>query len=286
MLNTETAQVKTNSATKTKKLTPLLPGDHGAYAMLLVPAVIGAIVGLMQVNRFEFLPLVLLFVALLGGFFAYEPLDVLTKKGINPAVRERAQFWLAIYPGVTFVAGLGLVFGWGLTGLAAIAVLEAIPLVIYFLAKQGRKQRDLPVRLATIAGLVLSSPTAYYVVTNRFDWLAFGMWLISLAYFGSTLFYVHSWFEAKKRLKAGLPLVPAWLLQTTILYIILHVIALAILILLGQLPFTIGLAYLPLLAKLGMAFRNPPINLSIKQIGLFEFSQSFVFALLVVLALR
>lgn len=285
MLNTETAQLNTNSAAK-KNLLPLLPGDHGAYAMLLVPAVIGALVGLMQVNRFEFLPLALLFLALLGGFFAYEPLDALTKKGINPALRERAQFWLAIYLGVTFIAGFCLVFGWGLLWLPGIAVLEAIPLVIYFLAKHERKQRGLPVRMATIAGLVLSAPTAYYVVANRFDWLACGLWLISLAYFGSTLFYVHSWFEAKKRLKVGLSLVPAWLLQITLLYIILNSDALLSLVLLGQLPFTIGLAYLPLLVKLGMAFRRPPINLSIKQVGLFEFSQSFVFALLVVLALR
>lgn len=272
------------------KLAPLLPGDHGAYAMLLVPEFCGLVVGGMQ-GISDGVSVgwgtVLLTLALLGSFFAYEPLDVLSKPGVNPAARQRAQLWLALYLGIALAAGLLLVLAWQRWGLILIGLGGLLPPLAYLIAKRWRKQRSLGVRLAGIAGLTLSAPAAFYLFTGRLDGLALGLWLAALVYFGSNLFYVRAWFEGRKQEKLNQRArLPGWLLASTLAYLALGLLGLVGFIGLGWLPGTVLLVFAPLIVKLAMALRQPPVYIPIKQIGLFEFSQSFIFALLLILTLR
>ena len=277
-------------ASKKAKMAPLLPGDHGAYAMLLVPEFCGLVVGGMQglnggVN--PGLGAALLTLALLGGFFAYEPLDVLTRPGVNPAARQRAQLWLVLYLGVALVSGLPLVLIWQRWGLVLIGLGGLLPPLAYLGAKKWRKQRSLGVRLAGISGLTLSAPAAFYLFTGRLDGLALGLWLAALVYFGSNLFYVRAWFEGRKREKLNHRItLPGWLVAATLGYLALGLLALSGFIGLGWLPWTVLLIFAPLVVKVAMALRRPPVYIPIKQIGLFEFGQSFIFALLLILTLR
>jgi hypothetical protein len=272
------------------KLAPLLPGDHGAYAMLLVPEFCGLVVGWMQgVSGGAGLGAgaLLLTLALLGSFFAYEPLDVLTRPGVNPAARQRAQLWLALYLGIAVTSGLLLILVWQRWGLVLIGLGGLLPPLAYLIAKKWRRQRSLGVRLAGIAGLTLSAPAAFYLFTGRWDGLALGLWLAALVYFGSNLFYVRAWFEVRKQAKINhRNTIPGWLLRATLAYLGLGLLALLGFIGLGWLPWTVLLIFTPLVVKLAMAWRRPPVYLPIKQIGLFEFSQSFIFALLLIFTLR
>jgi hypothetical protein len=255
--------------------------------MLLVPLVSGFVVGWMHnlagdVNFFSFL---LLTVAMVATFFAYEPLNVLAKAGINPSAKHHAQRWLIFYLVIAAVSGLALLVVWQRWWLIGLAMIALMPLGLTLLARKWRKQRSLPVRLTGIAGLVVSAPVAYYLATANLNLTAFGLWIASLAYFGSTLFYVRTWFEAKKAEKQHKAL-PDWLKLATVGYFLISLVLLVVMIVNDILPAVIWLAYLPLLVKMAMAFRNPPIHIPIKQIGLLEFGQSFVFALLLILCLR
>ena len=180
-----------------------------------------------------------------------------------------------------------LLFGFGKWGLFVLLFPGLLPLPIFLAAKRYRKQRSMAVRLSGIAALTLSAPAAYYTAIGRLDGTALGLWAALLVYFGSAQFYVRSWFEARVAHKAGKSkLLPGWLLLATSFWLLVGVILLGGLVIIGCLPWVGGLAYLPLLFKLGMSFRQPPTTISIKQIGLFEFAQSFVFALLLLLSMR
>ena len=283
----------TEQVTKAKaSFTPMVPDDHGAYAMLLIPLVIGLVVGAMQgftANVVPALALPLLTLALLAAFFIHAPLEVLSKPNVNPAAKQRALNWLVIYGAVLLVCGLTLLLAWQLWGLVWLALPAAIPLVVDLVSRKWRKQRSLGVRLTGIIGLVLSAPAAYYVATGQLDALALGLWMVNLVYFGSTLFYVRIWFEAKrleKTRKPGAAHIPGWLLQITLLYHAAGAALIGGLVWAEILPWTVFLVFLPLAVKLAMALRRPPTYISIKKVGLYEFAQSFVFALLLILSLR
>lgn len=283
MLVNDLKSNSTKTATKTK-FAPVVPGDHGAYVMLLVPLLIGTIAGAMQRNiNFQFLPVILLILTMVAGFFVYEPLDKLTKANINPVVRQQAKLWLAIYAAIGVITGLMLLLIWQKWALLLFGCAELLPMVAYLISKKWRKQRSLPVRLAGIAGLVLSEPAAYYIVTNRIDGLAIGLWVANVLYFGSQLFYVRAWFEAKKQLKQGLPPVPAWLLRATFIFLALGFLILIGFVVTQILPWQVLLAFAPLAVKLAMGLRKPPINIPLIRIGLFELVQSLIFALLLLL---
>lgn len=270
---------------------PLVPGDHGAYAMLLIPAVIGLIAGAMhgldpEINFW--LAAGLLLMALLAVFFAFEPLDVLAKPGINETARKKARIWLGVYLAVTLLSGAPLVLLWQRWSLVWLAIPATLPLITFLIAKRWRKQRSLGVRWLGIAGLVVSGPACYYLVTGLLDEVALGLWAVGLVYFGSSLFYVRIWFEAKKREKTRPKeaRIPGWLLAMTLAYLVLGYLVVAGLAVWLILPWTALLVFAPMTAKMLMALHRPPTYIPIKQVGLFEFAQSFVFAILLLLVLR
>ena len=282
--------VNTSFTTKAT-FAPLVPGDHGAYAMLLIPALVGLIAGVMRGldPALNFWPAAgLLLIALLAVFFAFEPLEILAKPGINEVVRKKARSWLGIYLAAALVSSVPLVLVWQRWWLVGLAIPAVLPLVTFLIAKKWRKQRSLGVRWLGIAGLVVSGPACYYLATGVLDRLALGLWVAGLVYFGSSLFYVRVWFEAKKRQKTrpnDAP-VPGWLLGLTLGYLALGLLALVGLAVTAVLPWTALLAFAPMVVKMFMALRRPPTYIPIKQVGLYEFAQSFVFALLLLLALR
>ena len=168
------------TTTKPQKATfvPLVPGDHGAYAMLLIPAVIGLIAGVMRGldPAINFWPAAgLLMLALVAVFFAFEPLDILAKPGINEVARKRAGLWLAIYPAITVLSGAPLALLWQRWWLVWLAIPAVMPLLTFLIAKRWRKQRSLGVRWLGIAGLVISGPACYYLATGQLDSLALGL---------------------------------------------------------------------------------------------------------------
>lgn len=270
---------------------PMLPDDHGAYAMLLIPLVIWLVLGAVQGIAASFLSVLafpLLTLALLAAFFVHAPLEVIARPNVNAAARQRAQTWLAIYLLILAFCGFSLLVAWQRWGLLWLVIPASIPLGIDLISRRWRKQRSLGVRLPGIAGLVLSAPAAYYVATGKLDSLALVLWVVNFVYFGSTLFYVRIWFEAKrleKTRKPGQARIPGWLMQITLLYHLGGALLVTGLVVVGFVPWTVFLAFAPLTAKLRMSLRRPPTYISIKKVGQFEFAQSFVFALLLIVSL-
>ena len=270
-----------------------MPDDHGAYAMLLLPMVLGFILGAVRgvdplTDPLGVVAGCLLFaVALMALFFASEPLSVAFKPRSSVGARRRAVRWLAIYLAVGVIAGAPLMLVWGLWGLGWFVVAAGALMVLFLVAVKVRKQRSLGVRLPGIIGLTLSGPGAYYVVTGRLDAQAWGLWVACAVYFVGTVFNVRSWFEMNRQKKSGIeePKLPGWLVACIVAYIAGGALVVAGIAAWGALPWVAFVAFVPSLLRAVWTLRSTPYRIPIRRVGLIEFAQSFAFALLLLVAI-
>ncbi|MEZ4768718.1 MAG: YwiC-like family protein [Caldilineales bacterium] len=164
--------------------TLVVPTEHGAWSWLLVPFLVGALVGSLagQPAPLSGLALVL---TLMGGLSAYMS-------------RQPATAWLRIHRGrgrkadqslaLSWMLGFGLVaalclaglLALGRTALAALVVPFALVLVMYLLAsRSGRSaMRALSMELTGAVGLALMAPAAYIAATDAIDPTAWKLWIL------------------------------------------------------------------------------------------------------------
>lgn len=291
MLETDPGAQTAGQTLRLRLGAPLVPNDHGAYAMLLVPMLLGFILGAMHGASPNVSPLVtysLFAVSLIAIFFASEPASVALKPRASAAARRRAFLWLGVYLLAASLAGIPLLFVWNLWELTWFLLPAAALLLLFLIAVKMRKQRSLGVRLTAIAGLTLSAPAAYYVATGTLDTTAWGLWAACAIYFVGTLFNVRAWFEANKQKKGGVahPRLPVWLSVSILLYLATGALVIAICAALGALPWAAFVAFAPSLVRAAWTLWRVPVHLPIKTVGLIEFAQSFMFALLLTVTIR
>jgi hypothetical protein len=162
----------------------VVPTEHGAWSWLLVPWLVGAVLGLAAPADAPLPGLALLF-TLVGGLCAY-------------MIRQPATAWLRIRQGRGRQADRPLALGWavgfslaslfcllglfllGRTALLALAVPFAAILVAYLLAaRSGRAaMRSLSMELAGAVGLALTAPAAYIAASGELTPVAAALWAL------------------------------------------------------------------------------------------------------------
>lgn len=268
---------------------PPLPNDHGAYAMLLIPMLIGFVLGAIRGNTGGATPeaaiaMSLFAVSLMSLFFASEPVGVAFRPNASTFARRRAMRWLGIYLLVAALAGAPLLFAWQLWALGWFAAAASLLMLLFLVAVKKRKQRSLGVRLPGIVGLTLSGPAAYYVAMGELGGAAWGLCVACAVYFAGTIFNVRAWFEINKQKKSGVgrPKLPTWLIASILLYIAAGALVLSSSAWAGALPWAALLALVPSLFRVIWTLLRTPAHLPIKTVGLIELVQSFLFAALLI----
>lgn len=162
----------------------VVPTEHGAWSWLLVPWLVGAVVGLAAPADAPLAGLALL-LTLIGGLSAYmirQPatawLRIRQGRG-RQADRTLALGWAAGFSLVSLVCLVGL-FLLGRTALLGLAVPFAAILVAYLLAaRSGRAaMRSLSMELAGAAGLALTAPAAYIAGSGQLTPVAAALWAL------------------------------------------------------------------------------------------------------------
>jgi len=167
---------------------PVITKEHGAWAVLLVPLIVGA----SSADRLS--PDVLfLAVSALSFFLGYVPIEALLRErfGVRQGAERVRQFrfWAAVYiaAGILFAIPL-LALGYWL--LLPISCLGAAALIgAYVLTRVSPK--SVGSDLVAVAGLTLTGPASYYVATGSIGRAAVMLWLFSFLFFGCGVFYVH-----------------------------------------------------------------------------------------------
>jgi hypothetical protein len=264
------------------KLRDILPREHGTWAMMLVPWIVGC-----GVARSFALREIVLLVATLAFFLAETQARAWLKLGLTArpdtaaiaAVRIRT-LGLAI---AGALAGLALLVVWRRDALLLFAVAGGILAAISLALVRHKRDRGIGGQVLAVAGFSLTAPLAYYVGRGRLDDAALELWLLNALFFLAAVSYVQLKIEALKR-RGGLASLGVRV-RVAGAALGLHAAVLAALgvsVALGPLSPAVALAFLPFTLQVGVGVARLDRPVRLKRLGVLSTFHSAVFALLVI----
>jgi len=259
----------------------ILPREHGAWGLLLVPMVTGAGVAFHQASRI--FPMILLLTAALALFWLRTPLEsLLGTSAMRAQTLEEShslRSFIILLAGTAGVALTALLWAgrnaslWPLGAAVAAAFIgQAV------LKKLGRRTRMLSEMVGTI-GLTASAPAAYYVVTGEFNTTAWMLWLANILFAGDQIHYVQLRIHTTRIVGFRAKLAHGWAfaLGQALMTAILTVACLARLM-----PPIASLAFAPLLFRGWFYFVQEPTQLIVRRLGWSELKHATAFCVLLI----
>jgi len=182
----------------------VVPREHGAWGMLLVPLLTGAAVGLLAGGRVA--PVLLLTTAVLALFWLRTPVESwLGTSGVRVQTwQERQLVFSVMLPLATIATVTLIVLFWhgknrGLVWLGMIAFAALAAQIL--LKKVGRTTR-MAGEMAGALALTLTAPAAYSVCTGRLDARAWALWLVNWLFAADQIHFV--WLRIRGARAGGL----------------------------------------------------------------------------------
>jgi hypothetical protein len=279
--STEVAAIQ--KARRERRHALILPREHGAWGLLLVPMVTGA--GVAFRESAHVVPAMLLLGATLALFWLRTPVEsLLGTSAMRAQTADERRVVASVIAVLVAVAALALgallwagrnPYLWLIGAAAGVAfVAQAL------LKKLGRQSRMLSEIVGTI-GLTASGPAAYYVITGKFGAMVWMVWIANLIFAGDQVHYVQlrihtariEGFRAK--LKRGWAFAAGQLLMTA---------ALTVACLSGLIPAIASIAFSPLLFRGWFYFIQKPAPLAVRKLGWNELTHAAAFCVLFIAA--
>jgi hypothetical protein len=258
---------------------PVITKEHGSWAVLLVPILVSICVVRQWSADVLFVTL-----AALGVFLSYVPAQLLLRHYSgheqNGEKVHQARFWLMVYLTLTaaFVVPL-LLKGDDLLLLIGVAGTMSF-LSNFFFVKQF--SRMIVTDLIAVAGLTLSGPSAYYVLTGTLDKTALSLYVLNFLFFGSSVFYVHMKIRASASKRGEMRWDEKLSLGKVNLFYHAAVVAIAAVFVALNFTSAVALAaFAPMIIHAVYGTLNLTTRVNFKRIGLLLLGQSILFALLV-----
>lgn len=264
---------------KARRRALVVPREHGAWGMLLVPLVTGAAVGLLAGGRVA--PVLLLTAAVLALFWLRTPVESwLGSSGVRVQGRQERQLVLSVIlplAAITVVS-LSTLFWQGKNrdliwlGIIAGAAFAAQ----MFLKKIGRTTR-MAAEIVGALALTSTAPAAYCVATGRLDTRGWALWLVNWLFASDQIHFV--WIRIRGVRAAGLreKIGVGWSFLAG--QIFLGVI-LALACHFRWLPQLALIAFGPVLFRGFVWFMKKPEPIVVRRLGWTELAHAVVFGLL------
>jgi len=266
----------TDKARRERRNALVIPREHGAWGLLLVPMVTGAGVAFHQ--SAHTLPFILLLVSALALFWLRTPLEsLLGTSAMHVQTRdERRIVLLAILALGTVAAAALITLLWAghnpklwLIGIAAAFAFGGQAL----LKKLGRRTRMLSEMIGTL-GLTLGAPAAYYVITGRLDSTAWMLWIANFIFAGNQIHYVQLRIHTARVEGIRHKFARGWAFAAGQL---LMAVVLAVGCRLKLMPWLALIAFAPVLFRGWLYFFEKPAPLQVRRLGWNELSQAVIF---------
>lgn len=263
-------------ARRSRRRALIVPREHGAWGLLLVPMLTGAAVGLRHGGNF--IGFLLLLLAALALFWLRTPVETLlgtSAMRAQDSEERRLVLHVAAFLACISAVALGTLL-WGgrngalwLIGVAAFAAFAAQAV----LKKLGRKKRMLSEMVGTI-GLTASSPAAYYIITGKLGIVAWMLWLANFLFAGNQIHYVQLRIRTAKISGVREKFARGWKFAAGQLGMI-AVLAAACFV--RWMPWAVLIAFVPLILRGYVYFLESPRPLLVRQLGWAELRQAVVF---------
>ncbi|MFL6216546.1 MAG: YwiC-like family protein [Blastocatellia bacterium] len=255
-----------------------LPREHGAWAMLYVPFVVGALVAA-EIN----LRVVCLFFSTSFLFIARESLLVWWRARRRGQSQAAALKMLIVYASLAGLFGLPLVAVYKLYWLVPLGA--AIAGLLLYNAEQATRREDRTItgEVLAILGMTLTAPATYYATRGALDVTALWLWALCALYFTSSVFYVKlrvHWLNKRKADQRR----QSW--RRCAIYHGSLLAALATFAATGNLSLLTLVAFAPVLGRSFWHLARPVEKINLKRIGVTEIIYSLVFLVFITLTFR
>jgi hypothetical protein len=263
----------------------IVPREHGAWGILLVPLVTGAALGLMAGGSVQ--RLAAFTVVALALFWLRTPVESwLGTTPIRARTPEELRLVWRTALALTAVAAAALIrllWGWRTQALLAIGAAAAAAFLLQAGVKRiWRGARTISQAIGA-AGLTSTAPAAWYVTTGRLDAMAWTLWAANLLFAVNQIQYVQLRIHAaraadrREKLAEG----RAFLAAQSALAVLLASACAA-----GIFRWYAAAAFLPVLYRGFAWFAAPPAPLMVHRLGKSELAYACVFGVLLVAGLR
>lgn len=255
-----------------------LPREHGAWAMLYVPFAVGLLVA----GKLS-LAVLPLFLSVTIVFIARESLVAWWRTRSRRQPDGWALKLSIIYAAVAGILSLPLIAVWHLYWLIPACIAAALLLGVNAHQAAQRSDRSVVGETLAILGLTLTAPAAHYVATGALESTALWLWVLSSAYFASSVFYVKLRINTINRRKED-ERRRAW--RKCAGYHAFLFVALAALALGGSLSLFALAAFGPVLIRSSWYLVRPVRQINLRSVGWLEIVYSVVFLVFITLTFR
>lgn len=285
----------TEKARHERRRALILPREHGAWGLLLVPMVTGAGVAFRESHNV--VPAALLLLATLVLFWLRTPVESLLGTSAMRAEssdERRAVVVATTCLGAVAALALGALLWSGrnpllwLIGAAAGTAFIAQALLKawrqpprlsrgHLASKQSLQRRRMLSEIVGTIGLTASAPASYYVITGKFGVTAWVVWVANLIFAGDQIHYVQLRIHTVRiegflaKLKRGWAFAAGQFMMTA---------ALTMACLLGLIPAIASVAFSPILFRGWFYFIQKPAPLAVRKLGWGELTHSVAFCIL------
>lgn len=277
------SRAKLTVAQKERRRALVVPREHGAWGMLLIPLMTGAAVGLLAGGRIA--PVVLLTTAMLALFWLRTPVESWLGTGVMrvQTKQEGRLVCRVILPlGATAAVSLSSLFWEGKNreliwpGMIAGTAFGAQ----IFLKRMGRTTR-MAAEIVGALALTSTAPAAYGVATGRLDAKAWALWLVNWLFAADQVHFV--WVRIRGARAAGLreKMTVGWSFLAGQVFLC-GMVALAYHF--NWLPQVTLIAFAPILFRGFAWFAKKPQPIVVRRLGWTEFAHALAFGVLLTAA--
>jgi YwiC-like protein len=267
------------STHNTRQKALVVPREHGAWGMLLVPLATGAVAALR--SSFNGAALMLFILAAMSLFWFRTPVESwLGTSPIKAQTKDERAFVLKAVAGIGMLA-VGSIVALLWTGLArGLVIIGAVACLAFAIQagvkRLGRKGR-MPAQIIGAVGLTSTAAGAYYVASGKFDRIAIALWVANWLFAGDQIHFVqvriHSSRAANldEKMKQGLAFFCG---QVGLIAVVLAACRF------GLFPNAVALAFVPVLVRGTVWFFRPLRPLDVHKLGFSELTHSLLFGAL------